>query len=87
MKELADIQALKRLIEQQERDSLILQKREKNCSISNVNSTALSMNEQEYATEKILPLPAIEEKGKDSPIQHVRTNSLQHSIVREPTHK
>jgi hypothetical protein len=48
LKELSDIQALKRLIEIQERDSSFnrrkLEEKEKSCSISNVNSTAMSVN-------------------------------------------
>jgi hypothetical protein len=42
----------------------------------------MSLNEQEFATEKILPIN--DDRMRES---HVRTNSLQHSIVRESTPK
>lgn len=59
-----------------------MEERDKTCSISIVNSTNITnLTEGEFPTEKIMPL---DEKSYRETNQHFRTNSLQHSIVREP---
>ncbi len=79
-RELSDLQALKRFVEAQERDACFRQKMEaKNCSLSVVNSTALSDN-GDFPTDQAIPITELALKKESS---HQRTNSLQHSILRD----